>query len=145
MRTRTAAALIGLAVLGAAVERAMAQDGGAAFDRLDLDGSGEIAWAEAYEVRSREFMQMDRNMDGIVTGDEFRGPARSLSAFDHDGDRELHLAEFLQGHRSMFQRFDDDANGALNAREFMAAQSAARGDRGPAGTPATEPRTKDVR
>ncbi len=124
---KIAATLVGLAALGAAAERGSAQEAEAAFDRLDADESGDITRAEAYEIRTGEFMAMDSDMNGIITEDEFQGPARPLSAFDSDGDGELHLAEFLQGHRSMFERFGEDASGVLTHSEFEAAQGAARG------------------
>lgn len=125
--THIAAVLVGLAAFSATTERGLAQDAQDAFDRLDADQSGEITWAEAYEIRTRQFMGMDENMDGIITEDEFQGPARPLSAFDTNEDGELHLAEFLEGHKSMFDSFDEDANGSLTFNEFEAAQSAARG------------------
>ncbi|SEP27219.1 EF-hand domain pair [Salinihabitans flavidus] len=118
--------IVGLAAFGAATERGSAQEAEAAFDGLDADQSGAITWAEAYEVRTGQFMDMDADMDGILTVDEFQGPARPLSAFDTDEDGKLHLAEFLEGHRNMFERFDEDANGSLTFDEFEAAQSAAR-------------------
>jgi len=71
-------------------------------------------------------MDMDANMDGIVTENEFQGPARPFSAFDADDDGDLQLAEFLEAHRSMFDRFDEDASGSLTFEEFEAARSAAR-------------------
>jgi len=126
--TKFTAVLVGLAAFGAAAERGLAQDAQAAFDRLDADQSGAINWAEAYEVRTGEFMDMDADMDGLVTEDEFQGPARPFSAFDADEDGNLQLAEFLEAHRSMFDRFDEDASGSLTFDEFEAAQSAARGD-----------------
>ena len=126
--TKFTAVLVGLAAFGAATERGLAKDAQAAFDRLDPDQSGAITWPEAYEARVGEFTDMDTDMDGIVTEDEFQGPARSLSAFDADEDGNLQLAEFLEAHRSMFDRFDEDASGSLTFDEFEAAQSAARGD-----------------
>jgi len=118
--------LVGLAAFGLATERGAAQGAEAAFDRLDADRSGAVTWAEAYEVRTDEFMDMDANMDGIVTENEFQGPARPFSAFDADDDGDLQLAEFLEAHRSMFDRFDEDASGSLTFEEFEAARSAAR-------------------
>lgn len=124
--TKITAVLVGLAAFGAATDRGLAQDAQAAFNRLDVDQSGTISWAEAYEVRTGEFMDTDADMDGVVTEDEFQGPARPFAAFDRDRDGDLQLAEFLEAHRSMFDRFDEDASGSLTFDEFEAAQSAAR-------------------
>lgn len=119
---------IGAIAGGIAAAPAVAQEAEAAFDRLDADGNGHVSWAEAYDVRTSEFTEMDADMNGILAEEEFQGPARPLSAFDTDGDMTLSLAEFLQGHRSMFDRFDEDADGALVPDEFEAARSAARSD-----------------
>lgn len=118
---------VALAAFGAAV-RSSAQDADAAFTRLDADQSGAITWAEAYDVRTDAFLAMDADKDGIVTADEFQGPARPLSAFDADRDGVLHLAEFLEGHRIMFDRFDKNADRSITLDEFEAAQSATRGN-----------------
>ncbi|MCM2562308.1 EF-hand domain-containing protein [Lutimaribacter sp. EGI FJ00015] len=126
--TKFISVIIGLAAFGAATERGFAKEADAAFNGLDADQSGAITWAEAYRVRTGQFMDMDADMDGILTVDEFQGPVRPLSAFDTDEDERLHLAEFLAGHRNMFDRFDKDANGSLTFDEFEAAQSAARGN-----------------
>lgn len=126
--TGLTAVFVGLAAFGAAPVHGSAEDARGAFDRLDLDRNGTITWAEAYEVRTGEFMEMDTDKDGVVTQKEFQGPARPFAAFDADEDGDLQLAEFLEAHRSMFDRFDEDANGALTVEEFEAAQSAARGN-----------------
>ena len=69
---------------------------------------------------------MDTDGNGLLTEDEFVGPARPLSAFGSDENSQLHMSEFLGGHRSMFDRFDEDASGSLDPHEFEAAQTAAR-------------------
>lgn len=120
-------ALVALAAFGAA-GRSSAEEAESAFARLDADQGGTITWAEAYDVRTRAFLDMDTGKDGIVSVDEFHGSARPLSTFDSDGDGVLQLAEFLEGHRSMFDRFDKDANDVLTVDKFHAAQSAARGN-----------------
>jgi len=129
MHARTiAAAVIGLAAFSLAIGPGAAQQAEDAFARLDLDESGAITWEEAYEVRTSEFMEMDSDRNGLITEDEFVEPARPLSAFDSDGDGQLQMSEFLDGHRSMFDRFDEDASDSLDPNEFEAAQMAARGE-----------------
>ncbi|KRS17068.1 hypothetical protein XM52_15210 [Roseovarius indicus] len=114
--------------MSAAALPAVAASGAqAAFDRLDLNGDDVIQWPEAYQVRVDQFTKMDANQDGVLTIDEFKGPARPLSVFDADEDQELQLSEFLEGHHGMFEKFDEDVSGSLTFEEFEAARSAARG------------------
>lgn len=120
------AVLVALASFFAATEQGVAQDARDAFNRLDADQSGTVTWAEAYKVRAEQFIAMDTNMDGIIAADEFEATARPLSAFDFDKDGKLHLAEYLAGHRGIFDRFAEEANGSLSFDEFEAAQRAAR-------------------
>jgi len=97
------------------------------FRRLDSNGDGLIAWAEAEPTRAAEFNQMDRNRDSYVTSDEFAGRAMSLGSYDADGDGRLTLSEYVGRHRAMFASFDEDRDGHISPSEFAAAQQAARG------------------
>src|SRR6056297_2413446 len=123
LATRKAAAMIGFVAASWAIVGA-AQGAEDAFARLDADGSETITWKEAYQVRIREFTEMDSDGNGFLIEDEFVGPARPLTAFDSDEDGRVHMSEFLGGHRSMFDRFDEDASDSLDPNEFEAAQMA---------------------
>jgi Ca2+-binding EF-hand superfamily protein len=96
------------------------------FERLDKDGNGEVTWSEAYMVRTGEFLDMDKNLDGIVEKNEFGGRALPISAFDKDGDGRLQLSEYVGKHHEMFDRFDTDGSGTIDLREFEKAQEAVR-------------------
>ncbi len=115
-----------LALLAGVATASAANDLEARFDRLDKDGNGEVTWAEAYKVRSGEFLDMDKNLDGIVGKDEFGDRALPLSAFDKDGDGRLQLSEYVGKHHQMFDTFDADGSGTINLSEFEKAQAAVR-------------------
>lgn len=100
------------------------------FNRLDANRDGKVTWAEAYPVRARQFLAMDRNQDGIVETNEFGGRALPLSAFDANGDGKLELSEFVGQHRRMFRKFDTNRDGTIERDEFAAAQQAVGGQVG---------------
>ena len=75
-------------------------------------------------MRVSEFVEMDVDLNGAVDPSEFSGRAGPFGAFDADEDEELQLAEYLEGHRSMFMKFDADEDGAINLEEFEQAQAA---------------------
>ena len=128
MRMRNfAAVMMATAWFAGTTAGAAAQEAEDAFAKLDADRSGTITWDEAHRVRVREFTEMDADGDGVVTREEFAGPARPLAAFDSDGDGELHMSEFIDGHWTMFVRFVEDDSGTLDPAGFEAALCAARG------------------
>ncbi|MFP3920879.1 MAG: EF-hand domain-containing protein [Dichotomicrobium sp.] len=107
---------------------ASAQEVQSRFDRLDKNGDGKISWADAYEARSSEFLEMDQNMNGVVEKSELTGRARGFDAFDLDGDGRVQLSEYLESHKGMFTKFDADGTGSLDMQEFEKAQAAVRND-----------------
>lgn len=125
-RSTMAASAAALALLAGALTASAAPSLKSRFDRLDKDGNGQVTWSEAYKVRSREFLAMDSNKDGIVDKKEFGGRALPLSAFDKDGDGRLQLSEYVGQHHRMFNKFDADGSGTIAFGEFAKAQTAVR-------------------
>ncbi|MCK9488681.1 MAG: EF-hand domain-containing protein [Xanthomonadales bacterium] len=75
---------------------------------MDLDGDGRISLAEYRDYMSRNFRRMDRNGDGVLTGDELPVP----------GARPVRLVDYLESLRQAFQRQDLNGDGYLDAREL---------------------------
>ncbi len=101
------------------------------FARLDTDRNGEITWAEAYRIRAMEFIELDRNSDGLVEKDEFRGRASPFEQFDANADGKLELSEYLAHHRKMFDKADSNGNGTLDLQEYEKIQRSIRSGTGP--------------
>ena len=91
--------------------------------RLDTNQDGLVTWEEAAPSRARYFDAMDKNNDRRVTKAEFRGQ-QPFGSFDINQDGAISKAEFLATHRSMFMRFDADANQRISMTEFATAQRA---------------------
>ena len=120
-----------------------------AFDRMDRDKSGTIEKTEARgrgqrgggrggrgggrriltaEQIGERFQQMDANLDGKITEDEFRNErqGRFMMRMDKDEDGAISADEFKSGFmemqkrtmESMFRRFDRDGDGKVSADEF---------------------------
>lgn len=134
----TAVAAVGIAALGVTV--ASAQHRG--LDAADTDGDGAISLAEfeaAHAARVRErFARMDRNDDGLLSGDELKhdrrgrhpgprgrhhpDPERMVEHLDTDGSGGVSLAE-MDGRRMMptadeFYAADKDGSSELDAAEL---------------------------
>lgn len=98
------------------------------FAHLDADRNGEISWAEAYRARAMEFIELDRNTDGLVEKGEFRDRASPFTQFDTNADGKLELSEYLAHHRMMLGKADTSRNGTINLQEFENIQRSIRSE-----------------
>lgn len=64
------------------------------FERLDANHDGEVPWKEAYNVRVKQFVHLDKNLDGIVERNEFKGQI-PFSMFDANAASKLQLSESI--------------------------------------------------
>lgn len=92
----------------------------AAFDRIDMNRDGLITQAEAQNVfgtrqngkaKGNRFRGMDRNGDGVITRDEWRGNDQSFQQHDRNRDGVLSGDEMRgNGNGQWKQNGDDDRN-----------------------------------
>ncbi|MGI9393619.1 MAG: EF-hand domain-containing protein [Boseongicola sp.] len=107
------------------------------FERLDVDGSGEIDASDLEALRAERFTALDTDGNGEVTEEEFVAQAQKDAAeraaqmfarMDVDGDGVL-SRDALEGRggRGMSGRFllraDADDSGGVSAEEFEAVKS----------------------
>ncbi len=106
-------------------------------EHFDMDEDGEIT-ADEYSGR-RDFTQMDRNQDGVLTEADFegrsgkrgqhgaRGGRMLMHLADDDGDGEISAAEW----QGLVQALDADADGVISEEEIGALrpQREQRGER----------------
>lgn len=108
---------------------------GSALEHADANQDGKITRQEYIDARAAQFARMDRNGDGFVDDADSRDRAdqssrgkRMASAMrgriDSDGDGKISKDEFVNAPTMLFDRFDADKNGELDAKELEAARSA---------------------
>lgn len=130
----SAAAVIG----GCAAAPAMAQgmgDPAALLDNADANHDGVVTREEFAAARAWRFTQFDRNHDGVLSMDDFprlsrRGGDRAerlqtlIHALDMDGDGRVTHEEMRNAPSPLFDRFDANHDGRLDAGELAAARAA---------------------
>jgi Ca2+-binding EF-hand superfamily protein len=113
---------------------AQSREGGA-LELADSNNDGKITRQEYIDARAAQFSRMDRNGDGVVDDADARERAdqsamgkRMAGAMrgriDSNNDGKISKDEFVNAPRMLFDRFDADKNGELDAKELAAARSA---------------------
>jgi hypothetical protein len=108
---------------------------GSALEHADANQDGKITRQEYIDARAAQFARMDRNSDGVVDDADSRDRADQSSRgkragaalrgrIDTDGDGKISKDEFVNAPTMLFDRFDADKNGELDAKELEAARSA---------------------
>ncbi len=113
---------------------AQSREGGA-LELADSNDDGKITRQEYIDARAAQFSRMDRNGDGVVDDADAReradqsGMGKRMAGamrgrIDSNNDGKISKDEFVNAPTMLFDRFDADKNGELDAKELAAARSA---------------------
>jgi hypothetical protein len=127
------AAILMFASCGPAL--AQSRDGGV-MEQADANKDGKVTRQEYTDARAAQFARMDRNGDGVVDDADSRERADQSAVgkrvagamrgrIDANGDGKISKDEFVSAPTMLFDRFDADKNGELDAKELEAARGAA--------------------
>jgi Ca2+-binding EF-hand superfamily protein len=107
---------------------------GPALEQADADHDGKVTKQEYVDARAAQFSRMDRNGDGFIDdadareGGNERGQraAKALRGrIDSNGDGKISKEEFVNAPTMLFDKFDANKDGVLDATELEAARNAA--------------------
>ncbi len=106
------------------------------FERLDLNGDGEITRVEVQARKVARFARIDVNNDGKITSSEMiavhnvslgdkalKRAAMMIDKFDRDQDGALTAEEMPNGEGKLFERADANGDGAVSQKEFDTSKS----------------------
>ena len=131
MFTKVATAAVLL--LSSCVVLAQGREGNA-LDQADANHDGKVTKQEYNDARAALFARMDRNGDGFIDDADSREGAnergqRAAAALrgriDTNGDGKVSKDEFVNAPTMMFDKFDANKDGVLDAQELEAARAAA--------------------
>ena len=131
MFTKVATAAVLL--LSSCVVLAQGREGNA-LEQADANHDGKVTKQEYNDARAALFARMDRNGDGFIDDADSREGAnergqRAAAALrgriDSNGDGKVSKEEFLNAPTMMFDKFDANKDGVLDAQELEAARAAA--------------------
>ena len=108
---------------------------GAALEQADANKDGKVTRQEYIDARAAQFARMDRNGDGIFDDADSReladqsaiakrAGARMRGRIDSNSDGKISKEEFVNAPTVLFDRFDADKSGELDAKELEAARNA---------------------
>jgi hypothetical protein len=108
---------------------------GPAIEQADANHDGKVTKQEYIDARTAQFSRMDRNGDGFIDNadsregadqsERGRRAATVRGRIDSNGDGKVSKEEFVNAPTMVFDKFDADKNGELDAKELEAARSAA--------------------
>ena len=131
MFTKVATAAVLL--LSSCVVLAQGREGNA-LDQADANHDGKVTKQEYNDARAALFARMDRNGDGFIDDADSREGAnergqRAAAALrgriDTNGDGKISKEEFVNAPTMLFDKFDANKDGVLDATELEAARNAA--------------------
>ena len=131
MFTKVATAAVLL--LSSCVALAQGRDS-SALEQADANLDGKVTKQEYNDARAALFARMDRSGDGFIDDADAREGAnergqRAAAAMrgriDSNGDGKVSKEEFVNAPTTVFDKFDADKNGELDAKELEAARAAA--------------------
>ncbi|HEX7011781.1 MAG TPA: EF-hand domain-containing protein [Steroidobacteraceae bacterium] len=108
---------------------------GPTHDRLeqaDANKDGMITRDELDMHRAERFAKLDKNADGYLDASDRQGRRRRgrhgshFESLDTDGDGKISKDEFMKAPTPLFDKFDADKSGVLDAQEIEAAKAAAK-------------------
>jgi Ca2+-binding EF-hand superfamily protein len=130
MFTKVATAAV--LMLSSCVALAQGRDS-SALDHADANHDGKVTKQEYTDARAALFARMDRNGDGFIDDADSREGAnergqRAASALrgriDSNGDGKVSKDEFINAPTMVFDKFDANKDGVLDATELEAARAA---------------------
>jgi Ca2+-binding EF-hand superfamily protein len=107
---------------------------GPALEQADADHDGKVTKQEYVDARAAQFSRMDRDGDGYIDeaasrpgGNERgqRAAAAIRGRMDSNGDGKVSKEEFINAPTMLFDKFDANKDGVLDATELEAARNAA--------------------
>ena len=107
---------------------------GPALEQADANHDGKVTKQEYTDARAAQFSRMDRNDDGFIDDADSRAGAnergqRAAKALrgriDSNGDGKISKEEFVNAPTMLFDKFDANKDGVLDATELEAARNAA--------------------
>lgn len=131
MLTKVATAAV--ALLSSCVVLAQGREGNA-LEQADANHDGKVTKQEYNDARAALFARMDRNGDGFIDDADQRAGAnergqRAAGALrgriDTNGDGKVSKEEFVNAPTMVFDKFDANKDGVLDAQELEAARTAA--------------------
>jgi len=131
----TRVATTAVLMFASCVALAQSRDG-AAIEQADANKDGKVTRQEYVDARAAQFARMDRNGDGVVDESDSRERADQSAVgkrvaaairgrIDTNSDGKISKDEFVNAPTMLFDRFDADKNGELDAKELEAARAAA--------------------
>jgi Ca2+-binding EF-hand superfamily protein len=109
---------------------------GTPLEGADANHDGKVTKQEYLDARAGQFARLDRSGDGVIddadsrdTGNRPERAQRAAGAMrgriDANSDGKITREEFVGAPTMLFDRFDADKNGELDAKELEAARGAA--------------------
>jgi Ca2+-binding EF-hand superfamily protein len=107
---------------------------GPALEHADADHDGKVTKQEYLDARTAQFSRMDRNGDGFIDDADWREGANQRGQraavalrgrMDSNGDGKVSKEEFVNAPTMLFDKFDANKDGVLDAKELEAARNAA--------------------
>ena len=129
MKVATASVLL----LSSCIALAQGRDG-PALEQADANHDGKVTKQEYIDARTAQFARLDRNGDGFIDAADSREDAsergqRAAAALrgriDSNGDGKISKEEFVNAPTMVFDKFDANKDGVLDATELEAARTAA--------------------
>ena len=131
----TKVAIATVLLFSSCVALAQSREGGA-LEQADVNKDGKVTRQEYMDARAAQFARMDRNGDGVVDDTDSRERADQSAVgkrmagamrgrMDANSDGKISKDEFVNSPTVLFDRFDGDKNGELDAKELEAARGAA--------------------
>ncbi|HEV8547648.1 MAG TPA: hypothetical protein VGQ57_01450 [Polyangiaceae bacterium] len=100
--------------------------GGHLFEKMDTNNDGKVTLAEAQAGAQARFTALDKNKDGVLAGDELKGPM--LKRADANSDGKITLAELQAQAGTWFAKLDKNNDKVVTKDEIQAMRAERGGE-----------------